>query len=447
MLNKIQFESIRLLILFWAGYCAVSAANAPRLNKVQHQGTAAYSKVTLRLSGVPIVKPYWSTTGVSVVLEGAELSRGLPAKVNVQSRIVRRVRTGLSNLGSPYVAIDAVPGITLKTEVVVDRATVVLTIHPAEADRHHIDLVVSGRTPPAGPVVRLTGVRSIERDRGRRIEFTFTAPPRIQEVRTNDKFIMRFPAVMADRNVPERVKTSWPLAPLLLLENGPKGLKAELALTGSSSVQCVASVRGNSVDVLLTETAALNPTRRPKTESAADSVAVMTSSERFPSPRPSERLLLASNGAAPYTRLNDGTPLPFPPSPSQLLVLLRSEHLRVKLNSDIERIAVGDPSLLHAEPIGTRELLLLGKGWGLRVTRRTGAGARLFFLEGRVSAHFGPDHNPTLKTADALNQKNARPHPSPHAIWTQPPPQPRPRRAPRWWTTCARRRQSGARSE
>lgn len=46
------------------------------------------------------------------------------------------------------------------------------------------------------------------------------------------------------------------------------------------------------------------------------------------------------------------------------LVLQKSQHVRRAWESDIQRVAVGDPEILSAEPIGSREVLLLGKGWG-----------------------------------------------------------------------------------
>jgi hypothetical protein len=46
------------------------------------------------------------------------------------------------------------------------------------------------------------------------------------------------------------------------------------------------------------------------------------------------------------------------------LVLQKSQHVRKSWESDIQRVAVGDPEILSAEPIASREVLLLGKGWG-----------------------------------------------------------------------------------
>lgn len=48
----------------------------------------------------------------------------------------------------------------------------------------------------------------------------------------------------------------------------------------------------------------------------------------------------------------------------QRLVLQRSQHFRMTVPHDILRVAVGDSLLLSAEPIGSRELLILGKNWG-----------------------------------------------------------------------------------
>lgn len=49
---------------------------------------------------------------------------------------------------------------------------------------------------------------------------------------------------------------------------------------------------------------------------------------------------------------------------SELLVLQKSQHVRKVWETDIQRVAVGDPDILSAEPIASREVLLLGKGWG-----------------------------------------------------------------------------------
>jgi len=46
------------------------------------------------------------------------------------------------------------------------------------------------------------------------------------------------------------------------------------------------------------------------------------------------------------------------------LVLQKSQHLRIGWQNDIQRVAVGDPEILSAEAIASREVLLLGKGWG-----------------------------------------------------------------------------------
>jgi Flp pilus assembly secretin CpaC len=50
--------------------------------------------------------------------------------------------------------------------------------------------------------------------------------------------------------------------------------------------------------------------------------------------------------------------------PPSTLTVTKSQHLRIALPADILRVAVGDPDILTAEPIGTRELLALGKGSG-----------------------------------------------------------------------------------
>jgi Flp pilus assembly secretin CpaC len=44
--------------------------------------------------------------------------------------------------------------------------------------------------------------------------------------------------------------------------------------------------------------------------------------------------------------------------------VIRAQHVRLPLASDIQRIAIGDGEILSAEPIGNRELLLLGKAPG-----------------------------------------------------------------------------------
>ncbi len=49
---------------------------------------------------------------------------------------------------------------------------------------------------------------------------------------------------------------------------------------------------------------------------------------------------------------------------ANMLTVTKSQHVRIALPADILRIAVGDPDMLSAEPIGTRELILLGKSSG-----------------------------------------------------------------------------------
>jgi len=44
--------------------------------------------------------------------------------------------------------------------------------------------------------------------------------------------------------------------------------------------------------------------------------------------------------------------------------LLKSQHLRLTAPADIQRLAVGDPDIMAAEPISSREILLLGKAAG-----------------------------------------------------------------------------------
>jgi pilus assembly protein CpaC len=51
------------------------------------------------------------------------------------------------------------------------------------------------------------------------------------------------------------------------------------------------------------------------------------------------------------------------PAP-KMMTVTKSQHVRLPLPFDLLRFAVGDPEVLSAEPIGTRELLLLGKGSG-----------------------------------------------------------------------------------
>jgi Flp pilus assembly secretin CpaC len=48
----------------------------------------------------------------------------------------------------------------------------------------------------------------------------------------------------------------------------------------------------------------------------------------------------------------------------QPLTIIKSQHARISTPVDIQRIAVGDSEIMSAEPIGSRELLLLGKGAG-----------------------------------------------------------------------------------
>jgi len=66
--------------------------------------------------------------------------------------------------------------------------------------------------------------------------------------------------------------------------------------------------------------------------------------------------------AAGFARAQAGAPqnLPAP----QTMTVTKAQHVRVALPFDLLRFAVGDPEILSAEPIGTRELLLLGKGSG-----------------------------------------------------------------------------------
>lgn len=45
----------------------------------------------------------------------------------------------------------------------------------------------------------------------------------------------------------------------------------------------------------------------------------------------------------------------------QGVTLIRSQHLRLPVAGDVQRVAVGDPEVLSAEPVSSRELLLLGK--------------------------------------------------------------------------------------
>jgi Flp pilus assembly secretin CpaC len=47
-----------------------------------------------------------------------------------------------------------------------------------------------------------------------------------------------------------------------------------------------------------------------------------------------------------------------------MITVTKSQHMRMSLPNDVMRFAVGDPEILSAEPIGTRELLVLGRGGG-----------------------------------------------------------------------------------
>jgi Flp pilus assembly secretin CpaC len=63
-------------------------------------------------------------------------------------------------------------------------------------------------------------------------------------------------------------------------------------------------------------------------------------------------------------------------TPTQVTVI-KSQHERLTVPSDIQRIAVGDPDILSAEAINNRELLLLGKNSGrttLLIWSRDGRG-------------------------------------------------------------------------
>ncbi|MBP9109068.1 MAG: pilus assembly protein N-terminal domain-containing protein, partial [Pyrinomonadaceae bacterium] len=44
--------------------------------------------------------------------------------------------------------------------------------------------------------------------------------------------------------------------------------------------------------------------------------------------------------------------------------MIRSQHLRLPVSGEVQRLAVGDPEILAAEPVSSRELLLLGKESG-----------------------------------------------------------------------------------
>lgn len=72
--------------------------------------------------------------------------------------------------------------------------------------------------------------------------------------------------------------------------------------------------------------------------------------------------------------LLSGASLVLAAEPEQIS-LIRSQHQRLTVNQDIQRLAVGDPKLVTAEPLNNRELLLLGNGTGrtsLLIWFRTG---------------------------------------------------------------------------
>lgn len=48
----------------------------------------------------------------------------------------------------------------------------------------------------------------------------------------------------------------------------------------------------------------------------------------------------------------------------QPVTLIRSQHVRLPVSGEVQRLAVGDPEILAAEPVSSRELLLLGKESG-----------------------------------------------------------------------------------
>ena len=48
----------------------------------------------------------------------------------------------------------------------------------------------------------------------------------------------------------------------------------------------------------------------------------------------------------------------------QPVTVVRSQHLRLAVPANVQRVAVGDPEILGAEPVSSRELLLLGKDSG-----------------------------------------------------------------------------------
>jgi Flp pilus assembly secretin CpaC len=99
------------------------------------------------------------------------------------------------------------------------------------------------------------------------------------------------------------------------------------------------------------------------------------------------------------------------PAPVEPLTVIKSQHLRLSVPQDIQRIAVGDIEIAFAEVINTRELLLLGKAPGrtsLIVWFRTGEiqdylvtvqrdlsvlQAALYRIDPRITVQVAPDRD------------------------------------------------------
>lgn len=237
-------------------------------------------------------------------------------------------------------------------------------------------LLICNSDLAAKDVRQLLAVRHYPSSEGVRVELAFSELPEFKQYWSDRGTYFIFSQAKLQLNLPAEISIADAALKKVRLgaAKGPRAIVA-LDIEKRDLVTVNTSRSRHGVNILITprQPAVSSPVKdSPPTPAAPPAVPEQIPvSNAVPVP---ER----SKSASDSTSISDSTDDKL--MPGVRLELLRSEHLRLPLNREVLRIAVGDPEILGAEPIGSREILVLGKRWG-------NSSLIIWFKDGTVSEH------------------------------------------------------------
>lgn len=368
--RHITGSSCQLVAMFALSMCLLQAGEEAQLLSLQHTVDESGGRIAAQFSTRPTVRQFWTERGICFVFPAAAYAPELRTPVTFPKGVIKGIRVWRAPNGSTMMALDGrTPG-----RFVVDSA---FQNNEFIVQVQNSRNTVGRKTDSTRSLPLLKSVQALaSTDKGTAIRIAFTSPPEFRQAWVNQSAIVVFKAGLENSKNSGDVAIKDPF-----VRNARIGLTRSrdtflrLDVTRKDAVSIVAKRDGNAVVINLEPRqkiaegapgrkvllAANIPAILPQRESVPAPIELVAN---VPSPRPpvlpavSQEFAVRTEPAAPLQKPVTTT------LPHNLLVLLKSEHLRLSLQSGIERIAVGDPGIISAEPIGSREVLLLGKQWG-----------------------------------------------------------------------------------